>query len=58
MPANPVTYTPFLTGGRNPSVAERRRRERAGKALVLTGTAVVLAALFVIPLFLGASIVA
>jgi len=58
MPGNPVTYAPLLTGGRSASVAERRRRERAGNALVLTGAAVVLAALLVIPLFLGASILA
>lgn len=58
MPGNPVTYTPLLTGGRSLSVAERRRRERAGNALVLTGAAVVLLALLVIPLFLGASIAA
>src|SRR5215470_7692366 len=58
MPGNPVTYAPLLTGGRSPSVAARRRRERAGNALVLTGAAVVLVALLVFPLFLGASIVA
>jgi phosphate transport system permease protein len=58
MPGNPVTYTPLLTEGRRPSVALRRRRERAGDALVVTGAAVVLVALLVIPLFLGASIVA
>ena len=58
MPGNPVTYTPLLTGVRNASVVERRRRERVGNALVLAGAAVVLLALLVIPLFLGASILA
>jgi phosphate transport system permease protein len=58
MSANPETYASFLTAGRNPSAAARRRRERAGNALVLSGTTVVLAALLVIPLFLGASIAA
>jgi len=56
MPGNPVTYAPLLTGGRSASVAVRRRRERVGNALVLTGAAVVLVALLVIPLFLGASV--
>lgn len=58
MPGNPVTYDPLLTGIHSLSAAGRARRERAGNALVLTGAAVVLAALLVIPLFLGASIVA
>lgn len=58
MPGIPVTYAPLLTGVRTTSVAARRRRERAGNALVLTGAAVVLMALLVIPLFLGASILA
>jgi phosphate transport system permease protein len=48
----------LLTEGQSPSVAVRRRRERAGNALVLSGAAVVLAALLVIPLFLGASVLA
>ncbi len=58
MPGNPVTYAPLLTGGRSLTVAARRRRERAGNTIVVTGAAVVLVALLVIPLFLGASIVA
>jgi len=58
MPGNPVTYAPLLTEGQSPSVAVRRRRERAGNALVVAGAAVVLVALLAIPLFLGASILA
>ncbi|HEX5124804.1 MAG TPA: ABC transporter permease subunit [Rhodanobacteraceae bacterium] len=53
-----MTYAPLLTGGRSLTFVARRRRERAGNALVATGAAVVLVALLVIPLFLGASIVA
>src|SRR5690349_17640204 len=56
MPGNLVTYAPLLRDGQSLSVAVRRRRERAGDALVLAGAAVVLVALLVIPLFLGASV--
>jgi phosphate transport system permease protein len=48
----------LLRGGQSPSVAARRRRERAGNALVVAGAAVVLVALLAIPLFLGASVLA
>ena len=57
MPGNPVTYAPLLTGGQSPSALARRRRERMGHALVLSGAAVVLVALLAIPVFLGASVV-
>ena len=53
MSANPDTYTAFLTAQDARYAAERRwRRERMGGWLVAGGTAVVLAALLVIPLFL------
>jgi len=53
MPANPVTYTAFLNAAEVRAVAVgRRRRERAGAFVVGAGTAVVLVALLVIPLFL------
>src|SRR5689334_9717500 len=58
MPGNPVTYAPLLTGRQSLAAASRRRRERAGQALVATGAAVVLVALLAIPLFLGASVLA
>jgi len=57
MSINPDTYAAFLSGGHaTAQIAQRRRRERAGGALVLAGTVVVLGALLVIPLFLIASL--
>jgi len=57
MSINPDTYAAFLSGGHaRGQIAQRRRRERAGGALVLAGTVVVLGALLVIPLFLIASL--
>jgi phosphate transport system permease protein len=57
MSVNPDTYAAFLSGGHaRAQLARRRRRERAGGALVLAGTVLVLGALLVIPLFLVASL--
>ncbi|HEV7492079.1 MAG TPA: ABC transporter permease subunit [Rhodanobacteraceae bacterium] len=56
MSANPGTYTPFLNVSGGSVLAARWRRERVGRALVLGGATVVLAALLVIPIFLITSI--
>lgn len=52
----PNTYAALLTSGRSRGLASRRRRERVGSWIVLIGATAVLAALFVIPVFLTASI--
>ena len=57
MSVRPDTYVAFLSADDALALAvRRRRRERAGQAVVAVGTAVVLGALLVIPLFLIVSL--